>query len=170
MIIRPEKESEFGLLYELVKTAFLTAKVSDGKEQDFAERLRAGENYVPELALVAEDGGNVVGHIMLTRTAVVKDGGSFEALMLGPISVAAESRGKGIGSGLVKESFKAAKEMGFKAMVLVGDPEYYERFGFKQADSFGIGWLPENIPAENVMACELVKGALTSVSGTVDFS
>lgn len=55
MRIRQEREEEFPAIYDLVKVAFQTAKVSSGDEQNFVLRLRAGGNYIPELALVAED-------------------------------------------------------------------------------------------------------------------
>lgn len=67
MIIRRETSEEFPRIYALVKTAFQTAKVADGNEQDFVSQLRAGGGYIPELALVAEENGSLIGHIMLTR-------------------------------------------------------------------------------------------------------
>ena len=170
MIIRAEKSSDLAAIYELVKTAFLTAKVSNGKEQDFVNQLRAGGNYLPELALVAEEEGKLVGHIMLTKMAVATDSGALEGLLLAPISVVLERRDQGIGAALIRESLRLAKKMGFKAVFLVGDPEYYKRFGFWQADSFGIAHLPQNIPAPNVMAHELVEGALRNVSEPLDFT
>ncbi|HWR07601.1 hypothetical protein [Sporomusa sp.] len=55
MIIRKETEKDFSQIYDLVKAAFQTAKVSDGKEQDFVNQLRSSSNYIPELALIAEE-------------------------------------------------------------------------------------------------------------------
>ena len=70
LIIRQEKSSEFQYIYDFVRVAFETAKVSNGKEQDFVNRLRASDRYIPELALVAEKNAKIVGHIMLTKTHV----------------------------------------------------------------------------------------------------
>ena len=67
MIIRQEKPDEFKNIYDLVKTAFQTAKVANGKEQDYVDKLRASGNYIPKLALIAEVDEKLVGHIMLTR-------------------------------------------------------------------------------------------------------
>lgn len=167
MIIRREAAEEFPQIYDLVKTAFQTAKVADGNEQDFVNQLRAGGNYIPELALVAEENGALIGHIMLTRTYIHNDDRKYESLLLAPIAVALEYRSRGVGAGLIKESFKLARETGFTSVLLVGDPAYYHRFGFRSAVDFGIKH-KLNIPDENVMACELVPGALDGVSGITD--
>lgn len=165
MVIRRETPEEFAEIYDLVKVAFQTAKVSDGKEQDFVNHLRSSGNYIPELALVAEEDGKLIGHIMLTKTNIVNGDNKFEALLLAPISVALEYRNRGVGTGLIKESFKLAKEKGYTSVLLVGDPAYYHRFGFKTAVDFGIKH-SHDIPDEYVMACELVADALGGISGT----
>jgi predicted N-acetyltransferase YhbS len=167
MIIRKETPEEFPQIYDLVKVAFQTAKVTNGKEQDFVTQLRSGGNYIPELALVAEENGTLIGHIMVTRLYVVNGGQKFETLYVAPLSVALEHRNRGVGSDLIKESFKLAKEMGYGSVVLVGDPAYYHRFGFEASVNFGIKHI-HNIPDENVMACELTPDALSEISGTID--
>jgi len=168
VLIRREKPEEFSQIYDLVKVAFQTAKVADGKEQDFVNQLRGSGNYIPELALIAEENGKLIGHIMLTKTCIVSSSTRFETLLLAPVSVVLEYRNRGIGSGLIKESFRLAKAMGYTSVMLVGDPAYYHRFGFKGAFNFGIK-SRYNIPDEYVMACELVPGALSGISGTADF-
>jgi putative acetyltransferase len=168
MIIRRERPEEFPQIYDLVKVAFQTAKRSDGKEQDFVNQLRTAAGYMPELALVAEEKGKLIGHIMLSKGHIVNGADKYEILYLAPISVILEYRNKEIGSNLIKESFKLAKGMGYKSVLLVGDPAYYHRFGFKSAITFGIKPTHE-IPDENVMAFELVSGALKGISGTTDF-
>ena len=101
--VRQEREAEFPAIYELIRTAFATAEVSDGDEQDFANRLRIHGNYIPELALVAECQGKLIGHIMLTRTVVTQDDGTpYEALMIAPLSVVLDYRNQGVGSALPK--------------------------------------------------------------------
>jgi putative acetyltransferase len=166
MILRQEREDEFDQIYELVRVAFQTAKVSDGTEQDFVNRLRAGGNYIPKLALVVEEDGKLIGHIMLTKTYVQSDGKQHEALLLAPISVVLEYRTMGVGTMLINESFRLARTMGYEAVFLVGDPAYYRRFGFRSTADFGITDT-HGIPEEYVMVCELAEGALEGISGTV---
>lgn len=168
MVIREERAAEFGAIRELVQTAFKTAAVSCGEEQDFVERVRAGEAYVPELALVAEDGGELIGHIMLSRMAIDGPEGPYPLLLVAPLSVLLERRRQGVGSALMRESLRRARELGQEAVILVGAPEYYQRFGFVTAATQGI-LSTQGIPEENVMVYELVPGALAKISGTVTF-
>lgn len=168
MIIRKENTNESLAIYDLVQTAFQTAKVSNGDEQNFVNRLRQGGNYIPELALVAEDNGELIGHIMLTRTSVEIEGGAMDVLLLAPLSVALAWRGKGIGGKLIETACALAKEMGYRAVFLVGDPDFYQRFGFKPAESFGVT-NTNGIPSPYVMARELSHNALYGVNGSITF-
>ena len=167
IIIRQEKQNDFMQIYDLVKVAFQTAKVSDGKEQDFVNQLRDSVNYIPELALVAEENHKLIGHIMLTKNYISNSSCKTETLLLAPISVVLEHRDKRVGSKLINTSFELAKSLGYKSVVLVGDPAYYSRFGFKKSVDLGIRYL-HDIPEEYVLVCELVPGALHEISGTFD--
>ncbi len=169
MKIRPEKSSEFPIIYDFVKLAFQTAKVANGNESNYVDKLRKGNNYLPELALVAEEGGEIIGHIMLTKAFVTCEDSKFESLLLAPLSVALGHRNCGIGSKLVLSSFDLAKKLGYSAVFVVGDPDYYCRFGFMSSANFGIVHVPE-IPSQYVMVCELVTGVLVGFSGTVTFT
>jgi predicted N-acetyltransferase YhbS len=168
MNIRPERPAEFAQIDDLVRVAFETAEMSNGGEQNFVNHLRAGGNYIPELALVAEEDGKLIGHIMLTRTSITGDGREFPTLLLGPIAVALQWRNKGVGSRLIEESFRLARGLGHQSAILVGNPAYYHRFGFKTAADFGIN-NANGIPDEYVMACELVPKALDAVQGMILF-
>ena len=89
--------------------------------------------------------------------------------MLAPLAVALEYRNRGVGSKLVKESFELARNLGYTAVFVVGDPAYYSRFGFKSSVHFGVKHVPA-IGDQYVMACELSNGALAGVKGTVTFT
>ncbi|NPV91196.1 MAG: N-acetyltransferase [Firmicutes bacterium] len=168
MIIRRETEEEYPLIYDLVKAAFQTARVSDGKEPDFVDHLRTSGDYIPELALVAEFENRLIGHVMFTRTFITSGGNRIETLLLAPVSVVLERRSLGVGSTLIREGFRRAVEMGYTSTVLVGDPAYYHRFGFRSSVDFGIR-NTNGIPDQYVMAGELVPGALAGVSGEIEF-
>ena len=168
--VRQEREAEFPPIYELIRTAFATAEVIDGDEQDLANRLSIHGNYIPELALVAECQGKLIGHIMLTRTVVTQDDGTpYEALMIAPLSVVLDYRNQGVGSALLKEGLRLAQSMGYRAAFLCGNPAYYGRFGFKAIGEYGIrqAGLPEEL-APYFMVHELIPGSLKSVHGTID--
>ncbi len=166
--VRQEQQGDFKLIYDLVKVAFATARVSNGQEQDFVEKLRDSENYIPELALVAEEDQKLIGHIMLTKSHISDRGSQQKTLLLAPISVVLEYRNRGVGSRLISRSFELARDMGHKSVFLVGDPAYYRRFGFRKSVEYGIK-CPDDIPEEYVLACELVPGALSGISGTISF-
>lgn len=168
MLIRRQTPKDSNSVYSLIKTAFETAQVKDGTEQDYFNRLINGPAFIPELALVAEDKGEILGQVLITKTNVNQPcGAKFEALMLGPVSVLLEHRSKAIGAHLIKEALKTAKELGYKAVFLVGNPAYYSRFGFKQTSLYGISHDPF-IPEQFVQVLELQPGSLSSVSGTIN--
>jgi predicted N-acetyltransferase YhbS len=167
--IRTERPSEYDFLYNFIKVAFETAEVKNGDEQNFVDRLRASEGYIPELALVAEEQGKIVGHIMLSKTYILTGTSRVEALLLAPLSVELSHRCQGVGSKLVQESFRLAKQMGFQSIFVVGNPKYYGRFGFRSTARFGIRHVPE-IPEPYVMGIELTPNALAGISGTVNFT
>ena len=167
--VRQEKPSDFQDIYDLVKVGFQTAEVSNGNEQDYVIKLRASGNYIPELALVAEESGKLIGYIMLTKTYVSHSNSKFEALLLAPLCVALDHRNLGIGSKLVVEGLKLAKNLGYTTVFVVGNPLFYSRFGFQSSVLFGIKHVPM-IPDQFVMVNELSVGALTDVVGTVTFT
>lgn len=166
MTVRPERPEEFDAIYALVKTAFLTASHCDGDEQDYVDGLRKSEKYIPELALVAEQDGALLGHIMLTSTEIEAQdtNTTYPAVLLSPLCVKSEYRKQGIGAALTVEALQRAKAMGHEIALLVGDPNYYARFGFKSASSFGLD-NGDAIPEKYVMACELTEGALHGKAG-----
>ncbi len=145
MTIRPEKENEFAKIYDLIKTAFQTAKVSNGKEQDFANELRAGKGYIPELALVAEEDGEVIGHIMLTEWPVSDGDIKHVVLLIAPVCVALAKRNNGFASKLINESLARAKAKGYEAVMLVGDPAFYGRLASSRPPRSGYG-IPTAFP------------------------
>ncbi len=166
IIVRQTNSADYTTVYNLIQTAFLTAEHRDGTEQDFAVGLRNSENYIPELDLVAELNGGLAGHIMFTKTYVTKaDGSKYDTLMVAPLSVLLEYRNMGIGSALMKEGFRLATAMGYEASFLVGDPDYYKRFGYRHTHLYGINH--DSIPPEFVLVKEMKDDALKGVTGII---
>ncbi|GAE83743.1 GNAT family N-acetyltransferase [Bacteroides reticulotermitis] len=164
--IRQETQQDHAEVYQLIKTAFETAKVKDGDEQDFAVKLREGKNFIPELSLVAEDNGKLIGHIMLTKTPVAQSNGErYEALLVAPLSVLLAYRDQGVGASLMKEALRLAADLNYEAAFLTGDPTYYQRFGFQSASKFGITC--PGIPDQFTLAYEIIPHALNSIQGTI---
>jgi putative acetyltransferase len=166
-VIRQERVGEFLQVRELIQNAFSTAHNSEGDEQDFVECLRGPETYLPELALVLEDDGRLIAHVMLTRVSIDTVAGPFPVLLLACVAVALEYRNRGIGSALIEAVLERARQDDHRAVILVGDPAYYARLGFLPSIQFGITNENETEP-EYVQLRELLPGALRDVVGSVN--
>jgi predicted N-acetyltransferase YhbS len=166
--IRKEEPKDFEIVFNLIKKAFESEQMSDHKEQFLVERLRKSDAFIPELSIVAESDGKIVGHILITKLKIKNEANEFDSLALAPVSVLPEFQGKGIGGKLIVEAHKKATEIGHKSIVLLGHEEYYPRFGYELADKFGIE-LPFEVPKENCMVIELIENGLNGVSGIVEY-
>lgn len=166
MLIREVCKSDYDAIYILVKEAFLTAQVSNGDEQDFVCRLRKRDTYIPSLELVVEHEEELVAHIMLTKQVIHGKKQESYGLLVAPLCVKKSFRNQGIGKALMEEAIKRAIEQGYMSLFLVGNPDYYERFGFYPTVFYGIENHSE-IPDKFVMACELEEGILHTIGGYV---
>ncbi|HAQ21235.1 MAG TPA: GNAT family N-acetyltransferase [Prolixibacteraceae bacterium] len=167
--IRQETPEDYGCVIELTEKAFETMEFSDGNEGQLVDKLRKAPTFISELSLVAELNGQLVGHILFTPLQIRNEQTSFISLVLGPVSVLPEFQKKGIGGQLIMAGHQKARELGFQSVILIGHPEYYPRFGYKPASTWGIKTqIP--LPSDDVfMAVELTEGALDKVSGMVIF-
>ncbi|MCP2045551.1 putative N-acetyltransferase YhbS [Pontibacter sp. HSC-36F09] len=142
--------------------------MSDHKEQFLAERLRKSNSFIPKLSLVAVKGVKVVGHILLTKLEIKNKQQLFESLSLAPVAVLPAYQHQGIGAMLIEQAHKVAKSLGYTSFILVGHENYYPRFGYKRASTFGITF-PFEVPDANAMAVELVENGLAGISGEVKY-
>ena len=128
-----------------------------------SERLREGRLPAEGLALTATRDGAPVGTIRLWDVAA---GPGRAALLLGPVAVAPELQGVGIGAKLVREAIARAEGLGHRAVILVGDEPYYRRFGFARGPVEGL-WLPGPVELGRFLGLELADGALAGARGFV---
>lgn len=166
LIIRQEKVADYKRVESVVEKAFKNAEYSDHREQFLVANLRKSEAFIPELSLVAELVGEIVGHIMFTKLPIKSEEKVHKSLALAPVSVLPEHQNKGIGSDLINKGLKIAKELGFKSVIVLGHEKYYPKFGFKPSVLWGIK-PPFDVPEEVFMALELESGSLTKAAGTV---
>ena len=127
MTVRSFRESDSAAVRSLLEAAFATPV-----EADLVERLRADGDAVIEL--VAEEAGAVVGHILFSPVDA-----PFPALALAPVAVSPVRQRCGIGSALVEEGHRRALAEGQDAIFVLGEPEYYRRFGYDAASAAGFG-------------------------------
>lgn len=149
--VRPESSDDHEAIHRVVAAAF-----GSEAEAQLVDRIRASTGYVREMALVAEVGGEIVGHVMISHAVLRNADGERRIVMLSPLAVLPESQRKGIGSALVRASVGVAGERGEPLVVLEGDPAYYGRLGFEPARSYGIEiHLPEWAPPEAAQVIRL---------------
>ena len=139
IIIRDESESDIDTISAITKAAFETLPVSNHTEQFIIKALRKANALT--ISLVAETEGKVVGHIAFSPVAI--SDGSPDWYGLGPISVLPELQKQGIGKALMREGLSLLRSLGAKGCVLVGDPGYYERFGFRSPTDMVVDGVPQ---------------------------
>lgn len=163
--LRRETPHDYRIVEELTREAFWNLHAPGCNEHYLLHVMRDAGCFVPELDMVAEVEGKVVGNIVYTRAAVIDDGGAAHAVLcFGPIAVLPESQRMGVGRALIEGTTKIARESGHTAVLIYGDPSYYSRFGFVAAETFDIG-TPDNRYVPGLQALELAPGALAGISG-----
>jgi len=134
-------------------------------EHLLVHRLRECPSFVPELDYVAEIDGKLAGHIIYSKSKIVDDSGNpHETLTFGPISVLPEHQNQGIGKALMRHTFAEAKQLGYRAVLIFGHPDYYPRVGFRRAAEFDIT-TAEGENYDPFMAYPLYDGALDGIHG-----
>jgi putative acetyltransferase len=123
-------------------------------EADLVDALRAGGDSVPEICLVATDGGEVVGHICFSRARLEGGPSDPEVLALAPMAVLPDRQSQGIGGELIREGLERAEATGYPLVVVLGHADYYPRFGFDPASAYGVK-APFRVPDESWMAYTL---------------
>ena len=165
IIIRLENERDYEQTEELTREAFWNVYNPGCNEHYILHELRSRDTYLPELHYVAEYKGNVIGSIVYCKGKVVDDhSGVHEVIGFGPISVLPEYQRDGIGFMLINHTINKAREMGFVAILICGNPDYYHRFGFKSASEYDIT-MSDGGSFDAFMALELKEGALEQISG-----
>jgi putative acetyltransferase len=143
MLVRPETPRDFDAIREINLEAFKGHPFSRQTEHLIVEGLRAANALA--LSLVAEADGVVVGHIAFSAASI---GGVIAGLyLLGPVAVRPDFQGRGIGRALIEEGLGTLRTRAAYGCVLVGDPAYYGRFGFRSQPPI---WC-EGVPQENVL-------------------
>jgi putative acetyltransferase len=144
LTIRAETPDDRAAIGAVVEAAF-----GSPVEARLVEAIRASENFVPELSLVGELDGRVVGHVMVSYTALHDTAARYRIPMLSPLAVAPDHQRQGIGSALVRAGAALVDARGEPLIVLEGSPAYYGRLGFEYSVPYGIRiTLPEWAPPE----------------------
>ena len=140
MVIRDETGADIGAITEVTIAAFENLEISNHTEQFILEALRAANALL--VSLVAELDGRVIGHIAFSPVTI--SDGTRNWYGLGPVSVSPEYQRKGVGKALIKEGLSRLKNLNAQGCFVVGHPEYYRKFGFRNVP----GLVHEGVPQE----------------------
>jgi putative acetyltransferase len=140
VIIRSESDADIDAITQVTVAAFESLQISNHTEQFIIAALRNAQALT--ISLVAEVGGRVVGHVALSPLTI--SDGTPNWYGLGPVSVLPEYQRQGIGKALIQEGLSRLKDLKAQGCCLVGHPEYYRKFGFKNVP----GLVLEGVPRE----------------------
>ncbi len=164
VLVRPERAADLEAIRAVVAAAF-------GRQDEarLVELIRRSPDYIPDLALVAEDRGAIPGHVMFSRTVLIDGDAVHPVLALAPVSVVPDRQRAGIGTALVREGIARADARGEPLVVVLGHPAYYPRFGFEPASQYGVLKPSPDIPDAAFMILPL-SGYDPPVRGRVQYS
>jgi putative acetyltransferase len=141
LILRNERNDDIEAITEITIAAFKNHPISRHTEQFIINALRAADALT--ISLVAEIDGRVVGHIAFSPVTI--SDGATGWYGLGPVSVLPDYQNRGIGTALINEGLSLLKDMGGQGCALVGDPNYYKRFGFRNYPELFHEGIPQEV-------------------------
>ena len=163
--LRIEQSSDYHETENITREAFWNHYSPGCDEHYLLHIMRNHPKFVPELDIVAEHNNKIGGNVVCLKSFIMADDGNqYEVLSLGPISVLPEYQQQGIGGRMIALTKKLASEMGFRAILLCGDPDYYLRQGFIPAETLVI-ITEDNMYATALHVCELYDNALANAKG-----
>jgi predicted N-acetyltransferase YhbS len=170
----PHNPASFSIAHETpadssAREALLDRVMGEGRKRKSSEKLRRKRVPAYGTALVArDDNGAMIGTVRLWHISAGKKAGGEDvhALLLGPLAVEDAYAGRGVGSGLMRQAIRNAQTLGHKAILLVGDPDYYSRFGFVAAKTSALA-MPGPVERHRFLALELEENYLDGASGVL---
>jgi putative acetyltransferase len=141
IVIRSETDADVSAITAVTLAAFKTLEISNHTEQSIIAALRAAKALT--VSLVAEADGRVVGHIAFSPVAISDDTQNWYGL--GPVSVLPEYQRRGIGKALIQEGLSRLKDMNAQGCCLVGHPDYYRKFGFRNIPELVLEGVPRDV-------------------------
>jgi predicted N-acetyltransferase YhbS len=167
IILRLEEEKDYRIVEELTRDAFWNVYFPGCGEHFLIHTLRNTNEFIKELDFVAIYNNELIGNIVYVKAKIKNMDKEYTVLTFGPISVLPEYQNNGIGSKLINHTINLSKEMGYKAIIIYGDHDYYKRFGFKGSKEYNITNKEEKYPAA-LLVLELYPNALDKINGMFD--
>lgn len=147
MIIRKEKKADERVVETIVREAFWNVYQPGCMEHYILHVLRHDPAYVPELSMVLEEQGQLIGQIAYAKSQIQTPTGPVDVLLFGPVAILPDFQHQGYGEQLIRHTLSLAQKMAYPAVLITGNPAYYSRFGFEPASRYQIyyeGMAPED--------------------------
>ena len=168
VVFRLEKPEDYRFVENLIRESFWNVYRPGCLEHFVIHELRSDPAFIPELDLVMEKDGEIIGQNMFMKTRIdTDDGRTIEVLTMGPICITPPLKRRGYGKRLLDYSLERATGMGFGAVLFEGNIGFYGKSGFTYAREFGIRYhdLPEGADSSFFLCRELIPGYLDGVTG-----
>lgn len=166
IIIRNETSADYRTVENLTREAFWNVYRPGCLEHYVLHTFRTDPAFVPELDLVMEKDGEIMGHVMYVRSAIkTDDGRTIPIMTFGPISIAPQFKRQGYGKVLLEYSMEKAKEMGAGALAITGNIGFYGKSGFVVSKNRGVRY-EDDPDADYFLITELEPGFLNGITGT----
>ena len=166
IIIRNETPADYRAVENLTRESFWNVYRPGCTEHYVLHCYRSAPDFVPELDFVMEKDGELIGHVMYSRSEITTSGGKAIPIMtFGPISIAPGYKRQGYGKKLLDYSMEKAKEMGAGALAITGNIDFYGKSGFVPAKTKGVRYA-DDPEADYFLIRELIPGFLNGISGT----
>ena len=163
LTIRLETEKDYRAVEELTREAFWNVYKPGADEHYYVHQMRSHPDFIPELAFVLEEDGELVGNIMYTKAWLVDENGARkEILSFGPLSIAPDRQRQKLGKRLIEHSFAAARELGYDVNIIFGNPGNYVSRGFVSCKRKNVSFIFDGNFPTALLVAELVPNALDS--------
>jgi len=164
VLLRPEEEKDFHLVENLTREAFWNIYKPGCDEHLLIHNIRKRNEFIRNLDYVAVFNDEIIGNIVYAKAKIIGINKEYDVITFGPVSVLPIYQKKGIGKKLIEHTITKAKKMGFNAIMIYGNPKYYERFGFKNSKEYKITDMEGNYN-DALMALELFPNSLENING-----
>jgi len=164
VLLRSEEEKDYNSVENLTREAFWNIYKPGCDEHLLIHNMRKAKEFIKDLDYVAVFNNEIIGNIVYAKAKVIDINKEYDVITFGPVSVLPMYQKKGIGKKLIEHTIPKSKEMGFNAIIIYGNPKYYERFGFKNSKEYKITDMEGNYN-DALMALELYPKSLENING-----
>ena len=164
VLLRPEEEKDYNSVENLTREAFWNVYKPGCDEHLLIHNMRNKKEFIKDLDYVAVFNDEVIGNIVYAQAKIIGVNKEYDVITFGPVSVLPMYQKRGVGKKLIEHTVTKAKEMGLNAIMIYGNPKYYERFGFKNSREYSITDMEGNYN-DALMALELYPKSLKNING-----